>query len=264
MNHRDQGTTQNPYRRRSSDVAGASGIAEAGMALALFDEIECGLIVCDEHGRIQFANHAAQQELATRLVLQRSDGVLRVTASGVGELDAAMRHAATGGRRCLVRLIGASDELMVSVLPLQIAGDDARHVLIILGRRQPCSDLALELLASSYGLTLAERKVLGALIRQATPREIASAHAVKLCTVRTQILSIRAKFGSRSIEGLLLRAAQVPPVTGALRLAGRAAAEPSGGQAATQSEVRPDMRPDMRPGMRPEVRPEVRPDMQAA
>lgn len=237
MNQLDQGIPQNQYRRRSSDRHGVSGAAEAGMALALFDEIECGLIVSDEQGLIQFANHAAQQELATQHVLQRSGGLLRCTASGSGELEAAMHEAAARGRRCLVRLIGGSDELMVSVLPLQIAGAATRHVLIILGRRQPCSDLALELLASAYGLTLAERKVLGALIRQATPREIASAHAVKLCTVRTQILSIRAKFGSRSIEGLLLRAAQVPPVTGALRLAGRACAE--------SSRMEDAMEPDM-------------------
>ena len=38
-----------------------------------------------------------------------------------------------------------------------------------------------------------------------------------LSTVRTQIQSIRNKLGARNIEGLLLRAAELPPV--ALRLA---------------------------------------------
>ena len=106
------------------------------------------------------------------------------------------------------------------MLPLAGRSGERPRALVVLGRRQPCSDLGLEMLAGSYGLTLAERRVLAALVREATPREIARQHAVALSTVRTQISSIRAKFGTRSIEGLLLRAAQVPPVAGALRLAG--------------------------------------------
>ncbi len=152
-----------PDRRSlSSDFAAAPQLP-----LALFDEIECGLIVCDDQGVIHFANQAARQELfSQRLLLQ------------------------------------------------------------VLGRRQPCSALGLETLAGSYGLTLAERRVLGALVREATPRDIARQHAVALSTVRTQISSIRAKFGTRSIEGLLLRAAEVPPVASALRLAASTAPPP--------------------------------------
>lgn len=187
------------------------------IALALFDEIECGLIVCDEQGHIQFANHAARQELASQRLLLRSGDTLRSAANGPEELDTALRQAALRGRRCLLSLAHAGDQLMVSVLPFQLDGSAARQALVVLGRRQPCSELGLEMLAGCYGLTLAERRVLGGLVRQATPREIASAHAVKVSTVRSQISAIRAKFGTRSIEALLLRAAQMPPVA-ALRL----------------------------------------------
>lgn len=106
---------------------------------------------------------------------------------------------------------------MVSVLPFRPPGTEREYVLVVLGKRQLCSDLGLEMLATSYGLTLAERRVLAALVREATPREIAAAHAVALSTVRTQISSIRSKLGTHSIDGLLLRAAEVPPVAGALR-----------------------------------------------
>ena len=196
-----------------------SGQTLAQLAVALFDEIECGLIVCDEQGAIHFANQAAQHEMSSQRLLQRLGDRLCRTSGG-GELDTAMRLAAQRGRRSLVRMNVGTDQLMVSVLPFQMPGTQALQVLVVLGRRQPCSELGLEMLAGSYGLTLAERRVLGGLVRQATPKEIASAHAVKLSTVRTQISSIRAKFGTRSIEGLLLRAAQVPPVASALRLAG--------------------------------------------
>ncbi len=197
-----------------------SGSTLAQLALALFDEIECGLIVCDENGAICFANQAAQQEMSSQRLLQRLGDRLRRASGCGGELDTALRLAAQRGRRSLVRITQGADQLMVSVLPFHLAGALDHQVLVVLGRRQPCSELGLEMLAGSYGLTLAERRVLSGLVRQATPREIASAHAVKLSTVRTQISSIRAKFGTRSIEGLLLRAAQVPPVASALRLAG--------------------------------------------
>src|SRR5690349_12095410 len=76
-------------------------------------------------------------------------------------------------------------------------------VLLLLGRREPCSAIGLELFGTAHGLTLAERRVLAALLRDASPREVAAEHGVALSTIRTQILSLRAKLGARSIEGLL-------------------------------------------------------------
>jgi len=210
----------NPGQERVTDASLAQ------LALALFDEIECGLIVCDGHGAMHFANHAARQEMESQQLLLHGGGVLRHAPGGSGEFDTALRQAAQRGLRSLVRLAQGSDQLMVTVLPFRSQGVNTALVLVMLGRRQPCSDLGLEMLAGSYGLTLAERRVLNGLVRQATPREIASANEVKLSTVRTQISSIRAKFGARSIEGLLLRAAQVPPVASALRLAGVSYAAP--------------------------------------
>jgi DNA-binding CsgD family transcriptional regulator len=190
----------------------------AQLPLALFDQIECGLIVCDERGTVHFANHVAGQELASQRVLQCLGDTLQRAPGVSGELDSALRLALQRGRRGMVRLAAAGDQLMVSVLPLALPDTEEPLALLVLGRRQPCSDLGLEMLASSYGLTLAERRVLAALVREARPSEIAREHAVALSTVRTQISSIRAKLGTRSVEGLLLLAAQVPPVTGALRM----------------------------------------------
>ncbi len=190
------------------------------LPLAIFDEIECGLIVCDRQGAIVVANQAAQHELASQRLLQRQGGSLHRAGGACGDIDGALRQAVQRGRRSLVRLSRPGDHLLVSVLPLPGRDGEAAQALVVLGRRQPCSELGLEMLAGSYGLTLAERRVLAALVREATPREIARQHAVALSTVRTQITSIRAKFGARSIESLLLRAAQVPPVASALRLAG--------------------------------------------
>lgn len=196
-----------------------SAASVAHMPLALLDEIECGMIVCDEEGEIQYANQAALHELASHRLLFRIGNTLRSVVGSRGNIDAAVRQAAQRSRRSLVRLTQGGDQLMISVVPVQPHDTVTHQVLVMLGRREPCSDLGLEMLASCYGLTLAERRVLGALLRQATPGEIASANAVKLSTVRTQISSIRSKLGARSIEDLLFRAAQMPPVAGALRQA---------------------------------------------
>ena len=189
------------------------------LPLELFDEIEFGLIVCDGDGQLRFANQAASRELACANVLLRNDGRLRQASGVSGDLGAALRLAAQRARRSLVRLDRGGDRLMVSVLPFGQARTGGQHVLVMMGRRQPCSELGLEMLAASYGLTLAERRVLGALVRESSPREIATQNAVALSTVRTQIQSIRIKLGARNIEGLLLRAAEVPPVASALRAA---------------------------------------------
>jgi DNA-binding CsgD family transcriptional regulator len=186
-------------------------------ALALLDEIECGLIVCDGQGRLRAVNQVASRELAGANLLLRLDDHLHQSVGSGGDLPGALRLAAQRGCRSLVRLDRGGDRLTVAVLPFDTGEAGGPQVLVMLGRRRPCSELGLEMLAASYGLTLAERRVLGALVHGAAPREIARQFAVKVSTVRTQILAIRTKLGAPNIEGLLLRTAEVPPVASALR-----------------------------------------------
>lgn len=189
------------------------------MPPAVFDEIEFGLIVCNAAGEVVFANKSAQAEMASqRLLLCRGASLSRAHGAA-GDLEAALQQAISRGRRSLIRLRRPGDELLVAVQALSDEDSGVKRALLVLGRREPCSELGLELLAGSYGLTLAERRVLAALVRESTPKEIARQHAVALSTVRTQISSIRAKLGTRNVEGLLLRAAQVPPMASALRMA---------------------------------------------
>jgi len=189
------------------------------LPLALFDHVGSGLVVCDADGHAFFINQAARHEMAAGRLLSAVGGQVQRAAGADGELIAALRAAAQRGRRSLVRLTQGKDRLMLSTLPFRLPGLDEPLVLLVFGRRHGCSPLELELLAGSYGLTGAERRVLAGLVREANPREIADEHAVKLSTVRTQISSIRSKLGARSIEGLLLRAAEMPPVASALRAA---------------------------------------------
>jgi DNA-binding CsgD family transcriptional regulator len=107
----------------------------------------------------------------------------------------------------------AQGRLMLATMPLDVTEIDAPLVLVMMGRRQVCSPLGLELLASHHGLTIAESRVLRALVDNRSPREIAALHGVAIATIRTQISAVRDKLGVRSIDALLLRAAEMPPLS---------------------------------------------------
>lgn len=199
-------------------LAPAVNAAPLALPLALFDEIDCGLVVCDTTQTIRFANQAARLELVRARLLTRLGDQLGRAPGANGDLETAIRSAAQRGRRSLVRMATGRDRLMVSVTPLPAVGTEGPLVLVMLGRRRPCSDLGLELLARCHGLTLAERRVLAGLMRDATPREIADENNVALSTVRSQIASMRTKLGARRIEDLLLLLCEVPPMASALRI----------------------------------------------
>jgi DNA-binding CsgD family transcriptional regulator len=189
--------------------------AASQLSLALFDHVGSGLLVCDADGLLRFVNHAARQELARGGLLVAVGRQMQRASGASGDLPGALRAAALKGRRSLVRLVRGDERLMAGTVPFSVPGLDQPLVLVTLGRRQACSMLELEMLGASYGLTLAERRVLAALVREAKPKQIADENAVKVSTVRTQISSIRSKLGTRSVEGLLLRAAEMPPMAAA-------------------------------------------------
>lgn len=191
--------------------------AMQGLAVTLIDEIECGLITCNERGQLLFANRSAREELASGRALKAVDQYVRSAVGSNSALDGALLEAARHGRRQLLSLGQPDDQLMASVIPLRANESQGSTVLIMLGRRGPCSALGLEMLAMLYGLTLTERRVLGGLLAEDAPRQIAAVNGVAVSTVRSHIKSIRDKFGVHNIEALLIRAAGVPPVTTALR-----------------------------------------------
>jgi DNA-binding CsgD family transcriptional regulator len=185
---------------------------------AVLDEIELGLIVCTASGQSQTSNWCARQELASGRLLRHDQGVVRVAAQSSASLESAVRNAALHGRRQLLWLSHGDDQLWLCVAPLQRAAAPEPMALLLLGRRGLCSALGAELLGSVHGLTQAERRVLGGLLRQRTPNELADDLNVALSTVRSHLKSIRAKFGVCSIDALLTRAAELPPLAAALRI----------------------------------------------
>lgn len=194
----------------ANSEASAPGYRLADLAAPLMDAVEFGLIVCRSDGCVVHANRAALREMGQDRPLRQDGNLLTCLGPERELLAGALRDAARGIRRLFtVGRNGAG--LMVVTQPVQ--QDGARDaVLVVLGRRSLCSPLGLELLASRHGLTLAEKDVLLSLIDTQAVRDIARERGVQLCTIRTQIQSIRGKVGVRNVEELMLRVAQVPVV----------------------------------------------------
>jgi len=184
---------------------------------ALFDGVALGLVVCDRRGAVRFANCAARHELTAGRLLRQVGPMLQCASRAGPSLDRALQSVTAKGRRQLLALSDGSDRLMVSMIPLAPDAASEPLVLLVFGQRGACSPLGLEMLGSAHGLTGAERRVLQGLIDDQSPRDIAKANGVALSTVRTQIAAIRNKLGVRGINGLLIRAAEVPPIPSALR-----------------------------------------------
>lgn len=177
----------------------------------VLDEIANGLIVCDGESRLQSANRSALEELHSESALRLVGRTIRLSHGPACLLDRAIADAALRGRRCLLTL-QSDDPPMLAVVPLKTAQPGPAPVLLMIGRRGICSPLGLDMLGLAYRLSCAERRVLGALMANTPPLKIASLHGVALSTVRSQIKAVRAKLGVDNIQGLCVRAAQVPQV----------------------------------------------------
>jgi len=181
-----------------------------GTALAAaLDTLDWGVLIVDVALHVHHANRAARQRLrsCTALALQHR-ALQPARAHDAEALRAAVRDAAARGVRTALTLPQGL-RLVVALCDTDAAPGLAA---VVLSRTQVCSALALQALARQHGLTEAERTVLQALCQGHAPEAIARLHGVALCTVRTQVLGVRAKLGARSTRELLTLLAAVPPL----------------------------------------------------
>ena len=180
---------------------------------ALLDQIDCGLVACNGEGELLHANRAGRRELAHGGALWLAGGRVVCEISLRFDFEQAVREAVSARRTRMLMVGPESDPLRVVVMPVFVDSDDEPCALVMLGRRALCSPLGLQMMAIEGGLTAVEQRVLRALIDGRSAHEIALDHGVALPTVGAQIQSIRDKLGVRSVDALLLRAAQLPPVS---------------------------------------------------
>ncbi len=179
---------------------------------AALDELDFGVLVVGDDGRLRHANRRARQELSADHPLQLFGGHVRARSSAdVAPLHQAVQAALTSGRRRMLTLDAGGEALSVAVVPL---GNEqqAHAVMLMLGRRRLGDRCMLQWFASDHGLTPCEQRVLEALSDGHTPAGIAEQMRIGLATVRSHIGSLRAKVGAPSIRALLHQVASLPPM----------------------------------------------------
>ena len=121
----------------------------------------------------------------------------------------------------MLRVGRAAKAVDLAVVPLAGADDDddadAAHALVVIGKRQVCEALSVEMFARAHRLTAAESNVLQALCNGLEPTSIARQFGVAVSTIRTQVSSIRLKTEAGSIRDLVKQVAVLPPIVNALR-----------------------------------------------
>jgi DNA-binding CsgD family transcriptional regulator len=224
-------TNAQPAARRALPAPPARSAAEATMPTAhdkpwlavMLDQVDHPMILLADDQTVLHANRAAQLELSATTPghehpLAWRDGKLSaVQRADAAELAEALIAARTRGIRKLLALGAKGNRVSVSVMAMPASEQDPHGaIMLVLGKRQVCGDLAVFWFARSHGLTQAECTVLQALCKGLGPNEIAKEHTVAISTVRTQLAAIRSKTGTTSLRDLVNEVACLPPLMHAL------------------------------------------------
>ena len=210
------GPALRPVTPAQARSAGAEPGAEAGLLRAVLDHLQLGIVAVGPDGRVQHANRAARAHGARHPELRIDERQRPDCAAHADRLVQAIA-AARAGRWTLVTLgsrgAAADDErLTIAVVPLGRGQGADGTVLLLFSPPRGADALAMQLFARAAGLTSAEARVLRALADGQAPSQIARQNDVALSTVRSQVGSIRAKTGARSITELARAVGRLPPV----------------------------------------------------
>jgi len=187
--------------------------AEPDFAWRVLEEIDYGLILLRPDGTLQHANHLARHELSRgRFLRIAADRVVGQTLAQTDEVLRAVTSAAQG-RRQMLMLRSDDETLPVACVPLGRTYEaGAGSVLLMLARQPGIQNLNVTFFSRTHGLTPTEEAVLRALCEGLEVQDIAEAHGVSVCTVRTQVRSLRLKTGIGSMRLLVQRVASLPPM----------------------------------------------------
>ena len=207
--------TANPLSAAAIAEAPARAVLGLDFRLVL-DQIDYGIVVAESGNVPRFANKAARAALAAGRIVAVDGGRLACAeAADTEQLGRAVRGACAQGLRSFLLLGRDAERLAISVLPLAVEGAPAMAMLAF-GRRQVCETLTSLGYARCHDLTAAESRVLELLCAGAAPDDIARRLQVAVSTIRSQISSIRAKTGARSVGALVREVAMLPPMAALL------------------------------------------------
>ena len=196
---------------------------------AVLDQVDYGLAVVHVDTRyLVFANAQAWRALAEDNAqphgLRLHQGYLCTRQrSHLAQLTHALARVRSS-LRGLLNLTSGGSQSTVAVMPVcGLAASDThpsngsampshQHALLLFAKQQLCDATSITLFANERGLTRAESQVLAQVCCGLRPTEIAARQGVQLCTVRSQLSSIRQKTASSSVRALVEKVSVLPPL----------------------------------------------------
>ena len=188
------------------------------------ERINMGALLCDERGRVHYANPVVEDLMRARpsFTLTR-DGLVCARPRDTHRLRRLIKAAARTGRGETLDTAGAclrfdcegASPLQVLVSPLQTRCDSALRfpeevcVLILLKAPGPVTPPG-DMLASLYGLTRAEAEVATDLANGHSLKEISDARQRSIHTVRTQLKTVLRKTSTSSQVELVTALHTIP------------------------------------------------------
>jgi DNA-binding CsgD family transcriptional regulator len=179
----------------------------AGLSGAL-DGLTAGIVFVDATGRIVHANHAAAEMIADGRAIAARQGRLtapsRDAADALGEAIAAasIGDDAVGVRGVSIPIDGGNVRYVAHVLPLPAGSrrsvSTERHAAaaVFVTRAQLDAPAAAEIMAKTFGLTLAELRVLIGITQFGGIAETAEALGISEATVKTHLQRLFGKTGA--------------------------------------------------------------------
>lgn len=171
--------------------------------------VAAGLLCTRQRG------HAPQLALALARTKARLRGLLSLADGGAGNAA----HADSGGAGAG----GGTSDSTVAVMPLFETAVPAgaattasaaapSYALLVFPKQQLCDTTTITLFARERGLTGTEGQVLAWVCKGLRPSQIATHQGVQVCTVRSQLRSIRQKTASDSVRELVEKVSVLPPM----------------------------------------------------
>ena len=206
---------------------------------ATLDEIACGVIIVDTHGRVEHCNLAGQSILQRGQLVKEEAQRLQAARSVDSELLLEALEKAKHGKRSMLTL-GANALSTVAVVPLDRQDRYALdatlsetatstvaptpsptptptpRIALIFSRTGMCETLMMSFFSRAYQLTRSEEQILSLICIGNTAPEMAKQLHVGEATVRTHIRSICHKTHSHGIREVVKRLALLPPLMAAV------------------------------------------------
>ena len=165
--------------------------------------LACG-VVC-----ARLPAHAAQLVQALARTKTRLRGLLRLADDNMSAANGSGR----GGGDSTVAVMPLFDLALPGLADTEAgSAADPCYALLVFPKQQLCDTTTVTLFARERGLTGTEGLVLAMVCKGLRPTEIATRHGVQVCTVRSQLRSIRQKTASDSVRELVEKVSVLPPM----------------------------------------------------